>query len=63
MEQQKEEYFTSPSTGMTYRIDPELGKNRKEPMFPEKIAKAKEILSKIDPEQFKAITGRDLHKK
>jgi len=63
MEQQKEEYFTSPSTGMTYRIDPELSKNRKKPMFPEKIARAKEILSKLDPEQFKAVTGRDLHKK
>jgi hypothetical protein len=47
MKQSKDKYQTSPYTGMTYRIDEELGK-RKAPMFPEKIARITEIIKKAN---------------
>jgi hypothetical protein len=48
MKHTKETYYTSPTTGMTYRIDPELSKRKREPMFPEKIARITEIIKKAD---------------
>ncbi len=42
------EYYTSPSTGMKFRIDKELGEKMKKPLFPEQIAKAKKFLEKAD---------------
>jgi hypothetical protein len=48
MKQSKDKYFTSPHTGMTYRIDENLGKNRREPMFPEKIAKITQLIKTAD---------------
>ena len=48
MKQPEDKYHTSPYTGMTYRIDEELGKRRKEPMFPEKIARITEIIKKAN---------------
>lgn len=48
MKQPKDKYQTSPYTGITYRIDEELGKRRKEPMFPEKIARITELIKKAE---------------
>ena len=47
MKQPKDKYQTSPYTGMTYRIDEELGK-RKGSMFPEKLARITEIIKKAN---------------
>jgi len=47
MKQPKDKYQTSPYTGMTYRIDEDLGK-RKQSMFPEKIARITEIIKKAN---------------
>lgn len=58
-----EEYYTSPTTGMTCRISEELGERGKKDLFPEQTARAREIISKIDPIKFKELTGRDLYKK
>lgn len=64
MKQPKEEkHYTSPHTGMTYRISEELGERGKKDLFPEQTARAREIISKIDPVKFKELTGRDLFKK
>ena len=48
MKQSKDKYYTSAATGMTYRIDPELGKKRREPMFPEKIDRITALIKKAN---------------
>ena len=63
MKQKTKLKFREQYENTTFIVSEELGESMKKPMFPEKIARAKEILSKLDPEQFKAVTGRDLHKK
>ncbi len=55
MKHTKEKYYYSPETGMKLLISEELDERMKEDLFPEKTAKAKEILSKIDLSQLKAV--------
>ena len=63
MKQKTQSRFRQQYENTTFIVSEKLREEFKELMFPEKIARSKEILSKIDPEQFKAVTGRDLHKK
>ena len=42
------EYYTSPSTGMKFRIDKALGEKMRKPLFPEQITRAKKFLEKAD---------------
>ena len=43
----KEKYYYSPETGMRLLISEELGERMKKPLFPEKLAKATEMVKKL----------------
>jgi hypothetical protein len=60
---EKEKYYYSPETGMKLLISKELEERMSKDLFPEQTARAREIISKIDPVKFKELTGQDLFKK